>query len=130
MEKKLCEKVMDFVDNTFFSSLPDWVEEHIKHCPQCQKYVDLSLQMRNLPLKKLKAPGEIDYVSEIHPHSRAVWKVGAMVAGIILVVGLGIGIILAPSSGKEMVKNVGTTNTIVASETENIDYYTEIALMW
>ncbi|URA10141.1 anti-sigma factor family protein [Thermospira aquatica] len=127
MEKTICNRVMDFLDEHPEDILAVWVEEHLATCPHCQNYAMFSRRLRNLSLKHHKLPQPLTppVVAEYKNHPVR-WVV-AIAATLVISLGIGIGLLTLnrPSSVITLSDTAPTMET-----TQTIDYYTEIALLW
>jgi hypothetical protein len=127
MDKKTCKKVMDFIDEFPQTPYPEWLKEHLTYCPQCGQYAKLSHQLQNLSLRNHTMPETIlPYVSAPHFHP---WRwVTGIAASLTLITGLWIG--LALSSSRDTLNITQQTSDVTTEDTQLMDDYTEIALLW
>ncbi|NPV39103.1 MAG: hypothetical protein HPY78_07490 [Brevinematales bacterium] len=127
MDKKTCKKVMDFIDEFPQSPYPEWLKKHLASCSQCAQYARLSYKLQNLSLRHHTMPETIlPQVSAPHFHP---WRwVTGIAASLTLITGLWIGLTL--SSSRDTLNIAQQTSDVTTEDTQLMDDYTEIALLW
>ncbi|MFN4217560.1 MAG: anti-sigma factor family protein [Brevinematales bacterium] len=128
MDKKTCKKVMDFIDEFPQDRYPEWIEKHLTTCPYCAQYARLSHNLRNLSLRSYSMP-EVT-ANQVSSNNFHPWRwVAGIAASLTIITGLWIGLTISSSEDNPL-PIAQQASDILSEDTQVMDDYTEIALLW
>jgi len=129
MARKICEQTMDFLDEFPAEPYPDWVSDHLARCASCRGYARISADLRHLPWKNQTMPQILSLPAHAAPRRAFSWRLVAGIAALV-VAAVGVWIGLQVHSPRTITLSASSTEITSTGDTEMIDDYTTVALLW